>query len=224
MSMILFTETLDLACGAFLLTAIATLWLRDLAAIVRLATAQAVVLSVISVLVGVQTENAGLFAIALVIFLLNGVLTPAGLGRLLRGQSSVTALPLGQSSVTALPLVNVPASMVAAVVLTLLAYAVSRPVVGLVPAETTRVIPLALAVVFVGFFAVITRRPALAQAVGVLLLCNGVMATALLSTGSAAVVTMTVTLDLLLWIVLLTIGDRTEFDGAEPDTLRQLRD
>lgn len=214
MSSTMFTETLDLVCGAFLLTAAATLWRHNLVAIMRLAAAQAVVLVAAAVLVGLHDGNAAMFGVAAGILVLNGVLLPAGLGRALRDQSSGAALSL----------VNVAASMVAAVLLTLLAYAVSRPVIGLAPAETAAVIPLALAVVFVGFFAVITRSPAIAQTVGFLLIVNGVMATALLTTGSAAIVTVMVSLDLLLWIWLRTMGDRAEFDGAELDTLRQLRD
>ncbi|MDX5962470.1 hypothetical protein SIM91_03825 [Rhodococcus opacus] len=214
MSSAMFSELLDLACGAFLLTAAATLWRHNLVAIVRLTAAQAVALAVAAVLIGIHDGNGGMFGVAAAIGVLNGVLLPATLRRVVREQPS----PAG------LPLVNVAASMVAAVLLTLLSYAVSRPVIGSAPTETAAVIPLALAVVFVGFFAVITRRPAIAQTVGFLSMVNGVMATALLTTGSAAIVTMTVSLDLLLWVWVRTMDERAEFDGADPDTLRQLRD
>ncbi len=213
MSSTVFTQALDLACGAFLLTAVATLWRHNLVAIVQLAATQAVVLAAVTAFIGLRTGDVGMYATAAGVLLLNGALIPAALGRVLRRQPSQSTPPL----------VNVAASMVAAVLLTLLAYAVSRPVIGLAPPETASAIPLGLAVVFLGFFTLVTRRPAIAQTVGFVLLVNGVTATALLTTGSAVIVAMTVSLNVLLFVWMLTIDERAKFDGADPDDLRQLR-
>ena len=74
------------------------------------------------------------------------------------------------------PLVNVAASLLAAAALTLLAYAVSRPLVALAPSPATHAIPVGIAVVLIGFFVLVTRRRALSQLVGFLLMDNGITA------------------------------------------------
>ena len=80
------------------------------------------------------------------------------------------------------PLVNVAASLLAAAGLTLLAYAVAQPLVALAPSPATQAIPVGLAVVLIGFFVLVTRRRALSQLVGFLLLDNGITAVAFLAT------------------------------------------
>jgi len=209
----MFNELLDLACGALLLTAAATLWRHNLVAIVRLTAAQAIALAAVAVLVATPDMNGALYGLAAVIVAINAILLPAALRRRVLVRSAVS------------PLFNVAASMLVVVLLTLLSYAVSRPMIRTAPAETATVIPLALAVVFIGFFAVITRRPAISQTLGFLALVHGTVATALLVTASAGIATMTLSLDLLVWVWLRTIDRRAEFDGdADPDTLRQLHD
>ena len=98
------------------------------------------------------------------------------------------------------PLVNVAASLLAAAALTLLAYAVTRPLVRLWRPRRPRMpCPVALAVVLIGFFALVTRRRALSQVVGFLLLDNGITATAFLTTaGVPLIVELGVSFDLLL--------------------------
>ena len=54
------------------------------------------------------------------------------------------------------PLVNVPASLLAAAGLTLLAYATTRDLVALDPTPQTRAIPIGIAVTLIGFFALVT--------------------------------------------------------------------
>src|SRR5690606_16373173 len=86
------------------------------------------------------------------------------------------------------PVVDVAASLLAAALLTLLAYALTRPLVALDPTPITAVLPVAVAVVLIGFFVLTTRRRALSQVVGFLLLDNGITATAFLATGGIPLV------------------------------------
>ena len=70
----------------------------------------------------------------------------------------------GQAPRETSPLVNVTASLLAAAVLTLLAFAVARPLVALAPGSpAAHAIPVGLAVALIGFFALVTRRRALSQ-------------------------------------------------------------
>ena len=76
----------------------------------------------------------------------------------------------------------------------------SRPLVELDPTPTTHAVPVGIAMVLLGFFVLVTRRRALSQVVGFLLLDNGIAATAFLVTaGVPVIVELAVSMDLLWW-------------------------
>ena len=93
---------------------------------------------------------------------------------------------------------------------------------------TTRALPVGLAVVFLGFFVLVTRRHALSQVVGFLLLDNGIAATAFLATsGVPVVVELGGSLDLLLLVLVLQVlaaRMRVTFGRTDMDELSELRD
>ena len=64
----------------------------------------------------------------------------------------------------------------------------SQPLVDLAPSPTTRAAPIGLAVVLIGFFVLVTRRRALSQLVGFLLMDNGITAVAFLTTAGIGLV------------------------------------
>ena len=81
---------------------------------------------------------------------------------------------------------------------------------------------------FRGFVTQVTRRRALSQVVGFLLLDNGIAATAFLATaGVPLIVELGVSLDLLLVVLVLqvlTARMRLEFGHSDLDALRELHD
>jgi hydrogenase-4 component E len=125
-------------------------------------------------------------------------------------------------------LVNVAASLLAAAVLTLLAMAVSQPLVELAPSPATQAVPIGVAVVLIGFFVLVTGRRALSQLVGFLLMDNGITAVGFLTTaGIGLVVEVGVALDVLLVVLVLQILTgrmRQVFGGTDLDELRELHD
>jgi hydrogenase-4 component E len=124
--------------------------------------------------------------------------------------------------------VNVSASLLIAAALTLLAYAVSQPLVALSPSATTQAIPVGVTVVLIGFFVLVTRRRALSQLVGFLLMDNGITTVGFLTTsGIGLIVEAGVSLDLLLAVLVLqvlTARMREAFGDTDLDELRELRD
>ena len=214
-----FGQVLDLVAGGLLLTSVLMLWRRELAAILRLLVVQGVLLAVLAALLGAHEHAPELYAVALGVLALKAVVLPLVLRRVLRDTGEERE---------AEPLVNVTSSLLAAALLTLLAYAVSRPLVALAPSATTRALPVGLAVVFLGFFVLVTRRRALSQVVGFLLLDNGITATAFLATaGVPLVVELGVSLDILLVVLVLQVlaaRMRTTFGRTDLDELRELHD
>ncbi|NUR83216.1 MAG: hypothetical protein HOY71_03925 [Nonomuraea sp.] len=215
----MYVKLLDLACGAFLLTGVLVLWRRDLSAIVWLFGLQGVALGAIIVVRGVHSGELELLLLGAGVGLLRALVLPYLMRR---------ALVAGDEGRETRPRVGVGASLLVAAVLTMLAYAVSQPLVRLEPTPATQAVPIALAVLLVGFFVLVTRRRALSQVVGFLLMDNAITAAAFLTTsGVPLVVELGVSLDVLLAVLVLqvlTTRMRAAFGGTDLDELRELHD
>jgi len=115
-----------------------------------------------------------------------------------------------------------------AAVLTVVAFAITRPLVNLEPSAAATAVPAAFAVVFIALFVMVTRRHAISQAAGFLMLDNGIAATAfLLTAGVPLIVELGASLDVLFAVIVigvLTGRLRRAFGGADLDALRELRD
>jgi hydrogenase-4 component E len=212
-------QLLNLACGLFLLAAIGVLWRRELSALIALLTVQGVALTGIAVLLAVDHRSMEAAAVAVGVGLLKAGLLPWLLRRVL------AEVPGARETA---PLVNVSASMLAAAALVLLAYAAARPLVDLAPATSARAAPVGIAVVLIGFFLAATRRRAISQIIGVLLIDNGIAAVAFLATGGVPlVVELGVSADLLLAVLVLqvlTTRLHVAFGDTDLDELRELHD
>lgn len=216
----LYLQLLNLAAGAFLLAGVMVLWRRELAVIIRVFALQGVALAgIVAVLAG-HEHSAELAAVAVGILVLRAGVLPALLYRALRGA--------GEAARETAPLVNVSASLLAAAVLTLIAYAVSTPLVDLAPSPATHAIPIGLTVVLIGLFVLVTRRRAISQLVGFLLMDNGITAIGFLTTSSVPlIVELGVSLDVLFAVLvlqILTTRMRATFGHTDLDELRELRD
>jgi hydrogenase-4 component E len=213
------TQLLYLICGGLLLSSVLVLWRRELSAIVRLLILQGILLAALAVVLAIRADSFELVMVAVGVLALKAVVVPGVLRRVLRDSSEARETE---------PLINVTASIVAAALLTLLAYAVARPLVRLAPSAETEAVPVGLAMVLLGFFVLVTRRRALSQIVGFLLLDNGIATTAFLITGGVpGIVELAVSLDVLLVVLVLqvlTARLRATFGGTDIDELRELHD
>ena len=200
--------------AALLLAAVLIVWRRDLRAIVRLLGLQGVALAAIPVVRGVHEHDAALIV-----------------GRRWRCSCCAPTCCRGccaravgaepRRAREATPLVNMTASLLVAAALTLLAFAVTRPLVELDPAPATNAVPAAFAVVLIGLFVMVTRRRAMSQAVGFLMLDNGIAATAFLTTaGVPLIVELGASLDVLFVVLVLGVLTgrlRRAFGGTDLD-------
>ena len=215
-----YTGVLDLATGGFLLAAVLIVWHRDLRAIVRLLAWQGAALAALPIIQGIHQSDAALIAVGIIVFLLRAVALPVLLARAVSTED--------QERRESTPLVNTAASLLITAGLTVLAYAVTRPMIALDPSPGTRAVPAAFAVILIAVFVMVSRRRALSQAVGFLMLDNGITATAfLLTAGVPLIVELGASLDVLFAVVvlgLLTRQMRRAFGGTDLDQLRELRD
>ena len=215
-----YAGVLDLTAGAFLLAAVLIVWRRELRAIVRLLAWQGAALAAIPLTEGIYTGDVAAIAVGVVVFLLRAVALPILLLRAVGTED--------QDRRESTPLVNTTASLLITAGLTVLAYAVTRPMIALSPSPGTRAVPAAFAVILIAIFVMVSRRRALSQAVGFLMLDNGITATAFLVTGGVPlIVELGASLDVLFAVFvlgLLTGHMRRAFGGTDLDQLRELRD
>lgn len=218
MSTIRFTQLLDMAVGAVLVASFAVLWLRRLASVTAVIAVQGVALAAVAGLIGVHEHEPELVAVAAMVGVLRGVVLPGLIRRgIIAGE---------QREVEAL--INIPASLLLAGGLTLVAYATTRSVVALDGTLQVRALPIGFAVTLIGILVIAARRKAVLQIVGVLMVDNGIALVMFLGTsGVPLTVELGVASDVLLAMLILqvlTTRIRTSFGVTDLDQLREVRD
>jgi hydrogenase-4 membrane subunit HyfE len=216
-----FSVLVDLAAGGLLLAAVLIVWRRDLTAIIRLLAWQGAALAAIPVLRGVYDSDGALIGVGVAVLVLRVAVLPRLLARAVGVES--------QSRREATPLVNTATSLLITAALTLAAFAATRPLVNLQPAaSTTTAVPAATAVVLIALLVMVTRRHAVSQAAGFLMLDNGIAATAfLLTAGVPLIVELGASLDVLFAVIVIGVlmGRLSRaFGGADLDALQKLHD
>lgn len=241
-----YATLLDLAAGALLLCAVLVVWRRHLRTLVRLLSLQGLALAALPILAGVARDDPALLAVGVGLLVLRGGLLPWLVARLLPGGPATPAVlpPLPNRTLLAdgpdgavgtdddprdaQPLINTTAALLIAALLTVLAYAVTRPLVRLDPDPGTRAAPVALAVVLIGVLLLVSRRRAIPTIIGFLILDNGIEALAfLLTSGVPLIVELGVSLDLLLAVLVLQVLTgrlRAAFGGTDLAELRELHE
>jgi hydrogenase-4 component E len=211
-----YVDALDLCAGAVLVCAVIVLWRRDLGAIVRALSAQGIALGALAGVLAVHEHDAGLGVVAVLVLGVKGFVIPKLLRQLVSRDPGARE---------ASPLLNVSASLVAAAVLIIIAFVASAEVVALLPNTATHLVPIGLASILLGFFGLVTRKKAVSQIVGLLLIDNGIALVAfLLTAGVPLIVELGASLDVLLVVVVLRVLAATMRQSLGPFDLDQLRE
>src|SRR5215472_17285666 len=166
-----FSQLCVLGSSLVLAFGLILLWRRGVTAYISAFTWQSIVLAMVTVIEARFGNVAELYWVAVCLLLLKGLVIPRLLRRMERRFSSERELE---------PYVNTATSMVVAGLLVLFGYAVTRPLVALSHLPTRVAVPLAMGLVLVSLFVVISRKKALTQVVGFLMLENGLALLAVL--------------------------------------------
>ncbi len=219
MSDALFTQLLATTTGLLLVTAILQVWRQSLPASIRLLAVQGAALAGLVATLGLHEGSAEVIAVAVLVLAMKAVVIPWALAR----TAAATGAVREES-----PLVNPTAALLAATALTVLAYVVGLPIVAVVEGPGASAVPVGLALVLIGFLVLLTRRSALSQLIGFVILDNGIATTAFLTSGGVPlVVELGVTLDVLLVVLILrvlTARIQSAHGGIDLDDLMELRD
>lgn len=193
----IFAQLSVLGASLVLIFGLALLWRRRSAAHISALAAQSVALAATAAVVAHFSGHRQLYAVAGMIFVLKGAAIPLLLRRMDRRFGAERELE---------PYVNTASSLVVGGLLVLLAYMVARPLMSVSQLPTRAGMPLALGLIFVSLFVIISRKKALTQVVGFLVLENGIALLALLGTyGIPFIVEVGVFLDALMGFLVMQI-------------------
>jgi len=214
----IFAQLATLGSSLVLLFGIALLWRRSLVAYVRAFRWQSLALALVFALIGHFGHNRELYIVAVILVVLKVIIIPGYLTRLYERVGGKRE---------AQPYVNVATSLIIAGLLVSLSYSITRPLAPVSKLPTRNGIPLAVGLILVGVFVIISRRKALSQIVGFLVLENGIALLAALGTyGIPLIVELGVFLDALMGFLVMQIlvyQIKDTFESIDVEQLSRLR-
>jgi hydrogenase-4 component E len=212
-------ELLKLLAASLLLISFAMLSRRRTQRLVTLLAWQGAILFVSTCLVAYGAGITELYYSAVLTLVLKVVALPLILHRL------VQRLGAQWDSET---LVNIPTTMLVGLMLVIFAFGLAQPISVLATTITRNTLGIALAVIFLAFLMMITRRKAVTQVIGFLAMENGLFFAATSATyGMPMVIELGIALDLLVGVFILGIfffQIREQFDSLDLRHLEALRE
>src|SRR5436309_1709283 len=214
----MFSQLVMLGGSGMLLTGLIVLWRKHVPAYISAYRWQAWLLAAVTATVGYFGGDWRLYVVAGVLVALKGIAIPA----LLRAMQ----LRFGkQPQMT--PYVNTETSLLVAGLLVLFAYVLARPWVAVTDLPTREGLPLAMALLFVSLFIIVSRRKAITQVIGFLMLENAIALLAAVGTyGVPLLVEVGVFLDALMGFLVMQIfvyQIHDTFDTIDVEQLTRLR-
>ena len=214
----IFSQLTTLGSSIVLIFGILLLWRRSVSAYISSFRLQSAVLSIVIAVIGCFGHDPELYIVAAFSFLLKSMIMPYYLERM-RSRLEITR--------EIEPYVNNAASLILAGLLVLLAYTVTQPVMLVSELPTRSGIPLAMGLIFVGFFVILSRKKALTQIIGFLVMENGIVLLAALGTyGIPLIVEIGVFLDVLMGFLVMQVlvyHIHGTFESIDVDQLNQLK-
>ncbi len=213
-----FAQLSTLGSSIVLIFGILLLWRRSSGAYIASFQLQSAALAGLIAMIGYFGNDPELYFVAGFMFVLKAIVLPRGLDRM-----RVTLNVSREID----PYINNASSLIVAGLLVLLAYGIMRPLMLVSSLPTRSGIPLAMGLVFVGLFVVLSRKKALTQIIGFLVMENGIVLLAALGTyGIPLVVELGVFLDALMGFLVMQVlvyHIHGTFESIDVDQLNQLR-
>lgn len=213
------SQVINLFAAIMLLIAFAMLGQRRVLTLIHLFAAQGLMLTASTLVVAASTGQAHLYGSAALTFLLKVLALPWILHRLIRRLNVRWDVE---------PLINIPTTMIAGLVLVILAFNLALPISALAGTITRGTLGIALAIVLLAFLMMITRSKAIPQVVGFLSMENGLFFAATSATyGMPMVVELGIALDVLVGMVILGVfffQIREQFDSLDIRHLEKLKE
>ncbi len=207
----------SIAATLVVVSALAALWRREVSALVRIVALQGASVALVALSLGISLRDGALLGAGLLVLVVKAGAVPWVLSRTLRRLSKEREMS---------PLVNVPSSLLVGLALVGVAVFATRSLVSLDPSRDVALVPFGVATSVLGYFLVVSRRRAVSQIVGLVMVDNGIaVSTFLLTGGVPTVLELGGSRDVLLIVVILRgvrlAGSLSDLDLAERRELRE---
>ena len=213
-----FSQLVTLGSSGMLLTALIVLWRKGVPAYISAYAWQAWLLAGMTAIVGYFAGEQQLYVVALALLALKGVAIPMLLRSMQRRFGAEREVE---------PYVNTETSLLIASVLVVFAYVLARPWIAVTHLPTREGLPLAMALLFVSLLIVVSRKKAITQVIGFLMLENAIALLAVVGTyGVPLLVEFGVFLDALMGFLVMQIfvyQIHETFDTIDIEQLTRLR-
>jgi hydrogenase-4 component E len=214
----MFNNLLILSAAGMLVTGYLMVGQKALFTAIRLYGAQSWLLGVIAVAIALGEDRSHLFVTAALTVTLKGLLIPWFLMRV------VDRIGIRREIE---PFLNVPASLLICLGLTVVGYRVSTGFPGGVPEVAHHIVGVGLSMLLIGLFLMVTRKKAVTQILALLTVENAVFLIALgITSGMPLVVELGISFDVLLAVLVLGILVRRivdRFESMDVSRLSQLK-
>ncbi len=207
------SNTVNLLAGGFLLSALYVAAQRRVLAAITAYRFNSAALGLIALVVAFATGARHIALAAILVLVTKAIVIPTLLVRQVRG---------GRSRPETEPIIGVPAGMLVCGALVVIAFSQTRALFGAGVSILASCLPVSVASTLVGLFVMVSRREALMQVIGLVLVENAIfLAAASLTYGMPLVVEMGVLLDLLVGVALFGLFvARIEETHGDSDTSR----
>lgn len=207
------SNTVNLLAGAFLLSALYAASQRRILACITAYQWNSAALALIALMVALATGARHIAVAALLVLLVKTLTIPALLRRV---------VARGRTALESEPYMGIPGGMLVCGALVVLAFSQTRALFGAGQSILASCLPVSVATTLVALFLMVSRKQALSQVVGLVLLENAIFLAAIsLTYGMPLVVEMGVLLDLIVGVALLGLFvGRIEETLGDADTTR----
>jgi hydrogenase-4 component E len=193
----LFAQLAVLGSSGMLITGLILLWRRGVPAYIRAFRWQSCILAGLTGVVAYFGDVPELYGVGAMVLGLKGLAIPRLLSSMERRFRSEREPQ---------PYLNAETSLLVSGLLVLFGYAISRPVTSAIALPTRAGLPLAMGLLFVGLFVIVSRKKAITQVIGFLMVENAIALLAVLGTyGIPLIVELGVFLDLLMGFLVMQI-------------------
>jgi hydrogenase-4 component E len=214
----LFSQLVMLGSSGMLLTALIVLWRKGIGAYISAYRWQSWLLAALTAVIGYFGGDRQLYWVAGALFLVKGIAIPAVLRTMQRRVGIQPQIA---------PYVNTQTSLLIAGLLVVFAYVLARPWMLVSTLPTREGLPVAMAILFVSLFIIVSRRKAITQVIGFLMLENAIALLAAVGThGVPLLVEIGVFLDALMGFLVMQIfvyQIHETFDSIDVDQLTRLK-
>lgn len=214
----LFSQLVMLGSSGMLLTALIVLWRKGIPAYITAYRWQSWLLAAVTAVIGYFGEDPQLYWVAALLVVLKGIVIPA----VLRAMQQRLGI---QPQIA--PYVNTEISLLTGGLLVLFAYVLARPWVMVSDLPTREGLPLAMALLFVSLFIIVSRRKAITQIIGFLMLENAIALLAAVGTyGVPLLIEIGMFLDALMGFLVMQIfvyHIHETFDTVDIEALARLK-